>query len=45
MRIVPAHPDRTLTMHLGYGRTSAGELGTAVGFDAQRGDTLPTCTK
>ena len=34
--IVPAHPDRTLTLHLGYGRTSAGALGTAVGFDAQR---------
>jgi molybdopterin-containing oxidoreductase family iron-sulfur binding subunit len=34
--IVPGHPDGTLTLHLGYGRSSAGELGNGVGFDAQR---------
>ncbi len=34
--IVPGHPDYVLTLHLGYGRTSAGELGSGVGFDAYR---------
>jgi molybdopterin-containing oxidoreductase family iron-sulfur binding subunit len=34
--IVPGHADGTLTLHLGYGRTRAGELGSGVGFDAYR---------
>ncbi len=34
--IVPGHPHDVLTLHLGYGRTSAGELGSRVGFDAYR---------
>ncbi len=31
---VPGHPDRAATVHLGYGRTFAGKVGTGVGFDA-----------
>ncbi len=34
--IVPGHPDGTLTLPLGYGRTSAGRLGSGIGFDAYR---------
>ena len=34
--IAPGHPDGSLTLHLGYGRRSAGGLGTGVGFDAYR---------
>jgi molybdopterin-containing oxidoreductase family iron-sulfur binding subunit len=32
--IVPGHPDGTVTVHLGYGRTRAGRVGTGVGFNA-----------
>jgi len=31
---VPGHPDETVTVHLGYGRTRAGRVGSGVGFDA-----------
>jgi Fe-S-cluster-containing dehydrogenase component len=34
--IVPGQPDGATTLHLGYGRTSAGRLGSGVGFDAYR---------
>jgi len=32
--IVPGHPDGSVTVHLGHGRTRAGRVGTGVGFDA-----------
>jgi molybdopterin-containing oxidoreductase family iron-sulfur binding subunit len=32
--IMPGHPDNTVTVHLGYGRTRAGYLGTGHGFNA-----------
>ena len=32
--IVPGHPDGTVTVHLGYGRTRAGRVGNGVGFNA-----------
>ena len=32
--VLPGHPDELVTLHLGYGRTSAGELGNGVGVDA-----------
>ncbi|MDE2846919.1 MAG: 4Fe-4S dicluster domain-containing protein, partial [Gemmatimonadota bacterium] len=32
--ILPGHPDETVTVHLGYGRRRAGQLGTNAGFDA-----------
>jgi MoCo/4Fe-4S cofactor protein with predicted Tat translocation signal len=32
--VVPGHPDGAVTIHLGYGRTRAGRVGTGVGFDA-----------
>jgi molybdopterin-containing oxidoreductase family iron-sulfur binding subunit len=31
---VPGHPDDAVTVHLGYGRTSAGSVGTGAGFNA-----------
>jgi molybdopterin-containing oxidoreductase family iron-sulfur binding subunit len=31
--VVPGHPNRTITLHLGYGRQRAGRVGTAVGTD------------
>jgi molybdopterin-containing oxidoreductase family iron-sulfur binding subunit len=31
---VPGHPDETVTVHLGYGRTRAGRVGSGLGFDA-----------
>src|SRR5262249_14292363 len=34
--IVPGHPDKTVTLHLGYGRTSAGRVGTNAGFNFYR---------
>ncbi len=34
--ITSGHPDDTITLHLGYGRTAAGELGNGLGFDAYR---------
>jgi Fe-S-cluster-containing dehydrogenase component len=33
---VAGHPDDCATVHLGYGRTRAGQVGTATGFDANR---------
>ena len=32
--ILPGHPDHSVTVHLGYGRTRAALAGTAKGFDA-----------
>jgi MoCo/4Fe-4S cofactor protein with predicted Tat translocation signal len=32
--IVPGHPEGSLTLHLGYGRTRAGRVGTGIGFNA-----------
>jgi molybdopterin-containing oxidoreductase family iron-sulfur binding subunit len=31
---IPGHPDGSVTLHLGYGRTRAGHLGTGIGFNA-----------
>jgi molybdopterin-containing oxidoreductase family iron-sulfur binding subunit len=31
---VPGHPDDTVTIHLGYGRTRAGRVGTGLGVNA-----------
>jgi molybdopterin-containing oxidoreductase family iron-sulfur binding subunit len=31
--VVPGHPDRTITLHLGYGRTRAGRVGNGAGTD------------
>jgi molybdopterin-containing oxidoreductase family iron-sulfur binding subunit len=31
---VPGHPDDTVTVHLGYGRTRAGRVGSGIGFNA-----------
>jgi hypothetical protein len=38
--MVPGHPDGSITVHLGFGRRSAGRVGTGVGFDAYQ---LRTC--
>jgi molybdopterin-containing oxidoreductase family iron-sulfur binding subunit len=32
--ITPGQPDNVVTIHLGYGRTSAGHVGTGAGFNA-----------
>jgi len=32
--IVPGHPEDSLTLHFGYGRTRAGRVGTGAGFNA-----------
>ncbi len=32
--IVPGHADRSVTLHLGYGRTRSGRVGTGPGFNA-----------
>lgn len=32
--ILPGQADHTVTLHLGYGRRAAGQLGTGIGFDA-----------
>ena len=32
--IVPGHPEGSLTLHLGYGRTRGGRVGTGTGFNA-----------
>ncbi len=34
--LVPGHPDRCVTVHLGFGRSRSGAVGTGVGFDAYR---------
>jgi MoCo/4Fe-4S cofactor protein with predicted Tat translocation signal len=34
--VLPGHPDRAVTVHLGQGRTRAGRVGTGVGFSAYR---------
>jgi MoCo/4Fe-4S cofactor protein with predicted Tat translocation signal len=34
--ILPGHPDDSVTVHLGFGRTRAGRVGDGVGFDAYR---------
>jgi Fe-S-cluster-containing dehydrogenase component len=33
---VPGHPDDTVTLHFGYGRSRAGKVGTGTGFDVYR---------
>ena len=32
--VVPGHPDDTVAVTIGYGRTTAGRLGSKIGFDA-----------
>ncbi len=32
--IIPGHPDGVVTIHLGYGRTRVGRVGTGAGFNA-----------
>ncbi len=32
--VMPGHPDESVTVHLGGGRTRAGRVGTGIGFDA-----------
>ena len=32
--VLPGHADGAVTLHLGYGRTRAGQLGSGAGFDA-----------
>jgi len=32
--VVPGHPDNSVTVHLGYGRESAGRVGSGAGFNA-----------
>ena len=32
--VAPGHPDNSVTVHLGYGRTSAGRVGSGAGFNA-----------
>ncbi len=32
--VMPGHADDTVTVHLGYGRTRAGQVGSGVGFNA-----------
>jgi molybdopterin-containing oxidoreductase family iron-sulfur binding subunit len=32
--VTPGHPDNSVTVYLGYGRTSAGRVGTGAGFNA-----------
>lgn len=32
--VQPGHPDKTVTLHLGYGRTRAGQVGNGTGFNA-----------
>ncbi|HTK28793.1 MAG TPA: TAT-variant-translocated molybdopterin oxidoreductase [Vicinamibacterales bacterium] len=34
--VVVGHPDDAVTVHLGYGRTRAGQLGNGAGFDANQ---------
>ncbi len=34
MFIVPGQADETVVLHLGYGRTKAGRVGTGTGFNA-----------
>ncbi len=34
--VQPGHPDETVTLHLGHGRTSAGRVGNGAGFDVYR---------
>ncbi|MFI5387182.1 MAG: 4Fe-4S dicluster domain-containing protein, partial [Fimbriimonadales bacterium] len=32
--VMPGHPDNSITVHLGFGRTKAGAVGNGVGFNA-----------
>ncbi len=32
--VAPGHPDNSVTVHLGYGRTNAGRVGSGAGFNA-----------
>jgi molybdopterin-containing oxidoreductase family iron-sulfur binding subunit len=32
--VVPGHPDNSVTVHLGYGRSNAGRVGSGAGFNA-----------
>ena len=43
MWVAPGHPDDTITIYLGYGRTRAGRIGTGLGYNAynaQRSDAM-----
>jgi MoCo/4Fe-4S cofactor protein with predicted Tat translocation signal len=43
--VVPGHADASVTLHLGYGRTRTGKVGTGAGFDVYplRVSTAMTC--
>ncbi|HTQ09362.1 MAG TPA: hypothetical protein VMI31_04765, partial [Fimbriimonadaceae bacterium] len=32
--VMPGHPDNSITVHLGYGRSKSGAVGTGIGFNA-----------
>ena len=34
--VLPGHADNSITVHLGYGRTRAGKVGTGLGFNANK---------
>ena len=34
--VLPGHADDSITVHLGYGRTKAGKVGTGLGFNANK---------
>ena len=34
--LLPGQPDETITLHLGYGRTQVGKIGSGSGFDANQ---------
>jgi molybdopterin-containing oxidoreductase family iron-sulfur binding subunit len=34
--MLPGQPDDTITLHLGYGRTRVGKIGSGTGFDANQ---------
>jgi molybdopterin-containing oxidoreductase family iron-sulfur binding subunit len=40
--VVPGHADHSITLHLGYGRTRAGAVGTGIGYNAYRLRTTST---
>jgi molybdopterin-containing oxidoreductase family iron-sulfur binding subunit len=42
VKIVPGHPDNSITVYLGYGRSQTGRVGTGTGFDAYPLRTLST---
>jgi molybdopterin-containing oxidoreductase family iron-sulfur binding subunit len=42
VKIVPGHPDNSITVYLGYGRSHTGRVGTKTGFNAYPLRTLST---